>query len=123
VIMTTACFPCFQFYGAPEPYLLSLHYMNTLFTGLFTLECFLKLHAYGSRVRQRGSSQTIHRSAFIIFIICSRVRLVYHRDIATRFACQFLFHCLFSKILFISYSKVIKKNVDGKNLEKVLDLF
>ena len=28
-----------------------LHYMNTVFTGCFTVECFMKLFAMGFRVR------------------------------------------------------------------------
>ena len=39
--------------------------MNTLFTGLFTLECFLKLHAYGSRVRFEMLKQACERDACV----------------------------------------------------------
>ena len=36
--------------------------MNALFTGLFTVETVLKLHAFGSRVRLQ--LQSLHHSAF-----------------------------------------------------------
>ena len=44
--------------------------MNTLFTGLFTLECFLKLHAYGSRVRGAERVQASYSPSAIQLIFC-----------------------------------------------------
>lgn len=60
-----------KYYGAPEPYLLSLHYMNALFTGLFTMETFIKLHAYGSRVRKdvQTNFHPLHRGCILLFEI------------------------------------------------------
>ena len=39
-----------QHYKQPELYATILHYMNTTFTGLFSIECMMKIHAYGFRV-------------------------------------------------------------------------
>ena len=46
-----------QYYDADDSYLLTLHYLNALFTGLFTMETFLKLHAFGPRVSRTVASQ------------------------------------------------------------------
>ena len=37
--------------------MLTLHYLNALFTGLFTLETFLKVHAFGPRVSLSARSR------------------------------------------------------------------
>ncbi len=41
---------CHQFYGAPELYESMLKYLNIVFTALFTLECILKIIAFGPLV-------------------------------------------------------------------------
>lgn len=47
----TVCFSlCPQFYGAPDLYESMLKYLNILFTALFTLECILKIIAFGPLV-------------------------------------------------------------------------
>ena len=43
-----------QHYKQPELYATILHYMNTTFTGLFSIECMMKIHAYGFRVSTQG---------------------------------------------------------------------
>lgn len=40
----------FQFYGAPDLYESMLKYLNIVFTALFTLECILKIIAFGPLV-------------------------------------------------------------------------
>ena len=40
-----------QYYQQPIMMGVYLHYMNTVFTGCFTVECFMKLFAMGFRVR------------------------------------------------------------------------
>ncbi len=40
-----------QYYKQTPVYRLTLHYMNTTLTGLFTLECMMKIFAFGFRVR------------------------------------------------------------------------
>ena len=65
--------------------MLSLHYMNALFTGLFTMETFLKLHAFGPRVRDRpglasaDSSSSISHLASCTPSYCTLIAL---RDIS-----------------------------------------
>lgn len=39
-----------QFYGAPDLYESMLKYLNIVFTALFTLECVLKIIAFGPLV-------------------------------------------------------------------------
>ena len=46
-----------QHYKQPELYATILHYMNTTFTGLFSIECMMKIHAYGFRVSTQGKLQ------------------------------------------------------------------
>lgn len=41
---------CPQFYGAPDLYESMLKYLNIVFTALFTLECILKIIAFGPLV-------------------------------------------------------------------------
>lgn len=41
---------CPQFYGAPDLYESMLKYLNIVFTGLFTLECILKVIAFNPLV-------------------------------------------------------------------------
>ena len=47
-----SCVVCFhlQFDGQPAVYENSLHFLNIAFTILFTIECILKLLAFGVRV-------------------------------------------------------------------------
>lgn len=45
--------PC-QFYGAPDLYESMLKYLNIVFTGLFTLECILKIIAFNPLVSRRA---------------------------------------------------------------------
>ena len=40
-----------QYYKQTEAYKVTLHYMNTTLTGLFTLECVMKIFSFGFRVR------------------------------------------------------------------------
>ena len=40
-----------QFYGQTEDYVFYMKHLNTTFTIVFTIECVLKLMAYGVRVR------------------------------------------------------------------------
>lgn len=52
---------CFvQFYKQSEIFKNTLHYMNAAFTALFTLECSLKLAAYGVRVRNSYKKCVLH---------------------------------------------------------------
>lgn len=44
------CTLCPQFYGAPDLYEAMLKYLNIVFTALFTLECILKIIAFGPLV-------------------------------------------------------------------------
>lgn len=47
----SVCFTfCPQFYGAPYLYEAMLKYLNIVFTALFTLECILKIIAFGPLV-------------------------------------------------------------------------
>ena len=41
-----------QYYKQTEAYKTTLHYMNTTLTGLFTLECVMKIFSFGFRVRR-----------------------------------------------------------------------
>ena len=41
----------FQYYQQTDTYKSILHYMNTTLTGLFTLECLMKIFSFGVRVR------------------------------------------------------------------------
>ena len=41
---------CVQYYHQTDTYKFVLHYMNTTLTGLFTLECGMKIFSYGFRV-------------------------------------------------------------------------
>ena len=43
---------CVQYYHQTDTYKFVLHYMNTTLTGLFTLECGMKIFSYGFRVGQ-----------------------------------------------------------------------
>lgn len=45
-----------QYYKQTETYKVTLHYMNTTLTGLFTLECVMKIFSFGFRVSQSPSS-------------------------------------------------------------------
>ena len=45
--------PC-QYYHQTDTYKGVLHYMNTTLTGLFTLECAMKIFSYGFRVGGGG---------------------------------------------------------------------
>lgn len=50
-IFSVSCFIfCPQFYGAPDVYESMLKYLNIVFTGLFTLECILKIIAFNPLV-------------------------------------------------------------------------
>ena len=48
-----------QYYQQNDTYKALLHYMNTTLTGLFTLECAMKIYSYGFRVGLRSSSMTV----------------------------------------------------------------
>jgi hypothetical protein len=39
-----------QYYKQTETYKAILHYMNTTLTGLFSLECLMKIFSFGVRV-------------------------------------------------------------------------
>ena len=39
-----------QYYQQNDTYKALLHYMNTTLTGLFTLECIMKIFSFGFRV-------------------------------------------------------------------------
>lgn len=52
--------PCvYQFYGAPDLYEAMLKYLNIVFTALFTLECILKIIAFGPLVRPQRWLSTV----------------------------------------------------------------
>ena len=40
-----------QYYKQTETYKITLHYLNTTLTGLFTLECVMKIFSFGFRVK------------------------------------------------------------------------
>ena len=46
----TILFYSVQYYKQTEAYKVTLHYMNTTLTGLFTLECVMKIFSFGFRV-------------------------------------------------------------------------
>ncbi len=48
--------PPLQYYQQTDAYRITLHYMNTTLTGLFTLEVVMKIFSFGFRVRPQGSS-------------------------------------------------------------------
>ena len=52
--VSDSCFMIFtfsvQYYKQTEAYKVTLHYMNTTLTGLFTLECVMKIFSFGFRV-------------------------------------------------------------------------
>ena len=47
-----------QYYKQTETYKVTLHYMNTTLTGLFTLECVMKIFSFGFRVRSDNKTST-----------------------------------------------------------------
>lgn len=59
-ILTVCSAFCPQFYGAPELYESMLKYLNIVFTALFTLECILKIIAFGPLVRPYVSDISKH---------------------------------------------------------------
>lgn len=63
---------CFvQFYKQSEIFKSTLHYMNAAFTALFTLECSLKLAAYGVRVRHSWKKVYSTLSTLSVRFSCS----------------------------------------------------
>ena len=57
-----------QYYKQTEAYKVTLHYMNTTLTGLFTLECVMKIFSFGFRVCRYGAIQLRRRQIFTIFL-------------------------------------------------------
>ncbi|XP_022169018.1 voltage-dependent calcium channel type A subunit alpha-1-like [Myzus persicae] len=49
-----------KFYQQKKSYKTALHYMNMVFTGMFTIECVLKILAFGVRVREHVPSSSNH---------------------------------------------------------------
>ena len=51
IMMKNNFFPI-QYYKQTEAYKVTLHYLNTTLTGLFTLECVMKIFSFGFRVNK-----------------------------------------------------------------------
>lgn len=47
----------FQYYSAPPAYEAVLKHLNTAFTVIFSVECILKIMAFGFLVRGKGNTQ------------------------------------------------------------------
>ena len=47
-----------QYYQQNDTYKALLHYMNTTLTGLFTLECIMKIFSFGFRVLTNVTKDT-----------------------------------------------------------------
>ena len=52
-----------QYYQQNDTYKALLHYMNTTLTGLFTLECIMKIFSFGFRVIIVTKDRTANRRA------------------------------------------------------------
>ena len=50
-----------QYYHQTDTYKFVLHYCNTTLTGLFTLECAMKMFSYGFRVGQAMGVMTVRK--------------------------------------------------------------
>lgn len=60
-----------QFYGAPDLYESMLKYLNIVFTALFTLECILKIIAFGPLVSS-CSTALCSTPSFLMFYVFRR---------------------------------------------------
>ena len=70
--------PICQYYHQTDTYKSVLHYMNTTLTGLFTLECAMKIFSYGFRVGsvvRVPAANIIERVEFLQFSFCINLRL------------------------------------------------
>ena len=63
-----------QYYKQTEAYKVTLHYMNTTLTGLFTLECVMKIFSFGFRVCRYGAIQLRHWLIFHDFFTPTPLR-------------------------------------------------
>lgn len=55
-IKTSVFFVCLQYYSAPPAYDAFLKHLNTAFTILFSIECVLKILAFGFLVREKNDN-------------------------------------------------------------------
>ena len=68
-----------QYYQQNDTYKALLHYMNTTLTGLFTLECIMKIFSFGFRVTIVTKDTAVadrRRGVKINFLVGVRIRRI-----------------------------------------------
>ena len=101
---------CLQYYKQPELLADVLHYMNTTFTGLFSLECMMKLHAYGVKVITESSCSIAHirrrSAAFTFTYYYTHMLFCLNAKLTTGFLKHYLMETAFS-FCFVWYAVLV----------------
>lgn len=61
-----------QFHNQSKLYKETLHNMNTIFTSFFTIECLLKIAAFGVRVRKKSTVLNLERQLVMGLSLCHK---------------------------------------------------